>query len=93
LKSEQALEVKIGPKKRKSDSKLSNAPREREVMALVVSGLLSKQVGGELGISVITVKAHRGHVMRKMKATSLPDLVTKAARLGSSSGSTDAFTF
>ena len=57
-------------------------PREREVMALVVSGLLNKQVGGELGISEITVKAHRGQVMRKMKAGSLPDLVTMAARLG-----------
>jgi FixJ family two-component response regulator len=57
-------------------------PREREVMALVVSGLLNKQVGGELGISEITVKAHRGQLMRKMKADSLPDLVTMAARLG-----------
>src|SRR5712692_194376 len=56
--------------------------REGEVMALVVSGLLNKQVGGELGISEITVKAHRGQVMRKMKADSLPDLVTMAARLG-----------
>jgi FixJ family two-component response regulator len=56
--------------------------REREVMALVVSGLLNKQVGGELGISEITVKAHRGQMMRKMKADSLPDLVTMAARLG-----------
>jgi FixJ family two-component response regulator len=56
-------------------------PRERDVMALVVSGLLNKQVGGELGISEITVKAHRGRVMRKMKAESLADLVTKAARL------------
>ena len=56
--------------------------REREVMALVVSGLLNKQVGAELGISEITVKAHRGQVMRKMKADSLPDLVTMAARLG-----------
>jgi FixJ family two-component response regulator len=55
--------------------------REREVMALVVSGLLNKQVGGELGISEITVKAHRGQVMRKMKADSLPTLVTIAARL------------
>jgi FixJ family two-component response regulator len=60
----------------------SLTPREREVMALVVSGLLNKQVGGELGISEITVKAHRGHVMRKMKANSLPDLVTMAACLG-----------
>ena len=56
--------------------------REREVMALVVSGLLNKQIGSELGISEITVKAHRGQVMRKMKADSLPDLVTMAARLG-----------
>lgn len=55
--------------------------REREVMGLVVSGLLNKQVGGELGISEITVKAHRGKVMRKMKADSLADLVTMAARL------------
>jgi FixJ family two-component response regulator len=60
----------------------SLTPREREVMALVVSGLLNKQVGGELGISEITVKAHRGQVMRKMKADSLPALVTMAARLG-----------
>jgi FixJ family two-component response regulator len=60
----------------------SLTPREREVMDLVVSGLLNKQVGGELGISEITVKAHRGQVMRKMKADSLPDLVTMAARLG-----------
>jgi FixJ family two-component response regulator len=59
----------------------SLTPREREVMALVVSGLLNKQVGGELGISEITVKAHRGQVMRKMKADSLPALVTMASRL------------
>jgi FixJ family two-component response regulator len=55
--------------------------RERQVMALVASGLLNKQVGGELNISEITVKAHRGQVMRKMKADSLADLVTMAARL------------
>ena len=60
----------------------SLTPREREVMALVVSGLLNKQVGGELGISEITVKAHRGQVMRKMKADSLPALVNMVARLG-----------
>jgi FixJ family two-component response regulator len=60
------------------------SPREREVMALVVSGLLNKQVGSELGISEITVKAHRGQVMRKMRATSLADLVNLAARLGPS---------
>ena len=55
--------------------------REREVMALVVSGLLNKQVGSELGISEVTVKAHRGQAMRKMKANSLADLVKMAARL------------
>lgn len=55
--------------------------RERQVMALVVSGRLNKQVGGELGISEITVKAHRGNVMRKMKAESVADLVRMAASL------------
>src|SRR5271163_4150519 len=55
--------------------------RERQVMALVVSGLLNKQIGGELGISEITVKAHRGKVMQKMKANSLADLVKMAAKL------------
>lgn len=59
----------------------SLSPREREVMALVISGLLNKQVGAELGISEITVKAHRGKVMGKMKADSLADLVNMAARL------------
>ena len=57
-------------------------PRERQVMALVVAGLLNKQVGGELGISETTVKAHRGQVMRKMKAGSLPALVNMVAALG-----------
>ena len=56
--------------------------REREVMALVVSGLLNKQVAGELGISEITVKAHRGRVMGKMKAGSLADLVKMSERMG-----------
>ncbi len=58
--------------------------RETQVMALVVSGLLNKQVGAELGISEITVKAHRGQVMRKMMAGSLADLVTIAASLAGS---------
>ena len=64
------------------DCYASLTPRERQVMVLVVTGLLNKQVGGELGISEITVKAHRGKVMQKMKADSLPDLVKMSARLG-----------
>ena len=64
------------------DRHASLSRREQEVMALVVTGLLNKQVGFELGISEITVKAHRGQVMRKMKAGSLADLVNMAARLG-----------
>lgn len=63
------------------DCYASLTPREREVMALVVSGLLNKQVGWELGISEITVKAHRGNMMQKMKANSLPALVKMAAQL------------
>ena len=59
----------------------SLTPRERQVMALVVSGLLNKQVGGELGISEITVKAHRGQVLQKMKADSSAALVGTAAKL------------
>ena len=63
------------------DRYASLTPREREVMALVVSGLLNKQVGSQLGISEITVKAHRGQVMQKMKANSVADLVKMAERL------------
>jgi FixJ family two-component response regulator len=63
------------------DSYETLSRREKEVMALVVSGRLNKQVGGELGISEITVKAHRGKLMRKMRARTLPDLVRMAARL------------
>jgi FixJ family two-component response regulator len=61
--------------------------REQEVMARVVGGLLNKQVGSQLGISEITVKAHRGKMMRKMEAKSLPEVVNMAARLGVGLGS------
>jgi FixJ family two-component response regulator len=64
------------------DRYASLTPREREVMKLIVTGMLNKQVGLKLGISVITVKAHRGKMMRKMKADSLADLVKIAVRLG-----------
>jgi FixJ family two-component response regulator len=60
----------------------SLTPREREIMAFVVSGLLNKQIASELGISEITVKAHRGRVMRKMHVDSLAELVRAAAALG-----------
>src|SRR5262250_2362015 len=63
------------------DRYASLTPRERQVMELVVSGLLNKQVGGELGISEITVKAHRGQVMQKMKANSVANLVRMSAQI------------
>lgn len=64
------------------DNYASLTPREKEVMSMVVSGLLNKQVGLKLAISEITVKAHRGKVMQKMRADSLADLVKMAVRLG-----------
>jgi FixJ family two-component response regulator len=57
-------------------------PRERQVMALVTQGLMNKQIAGQIGLSEITIKIHRGHVMRKMKAKSLADLVRMAEALG-----------
>jgi FixJ family two-component response regulator len=60
----------------------SLSPREKEVMSFVLSGLLNKQIAAEMNLSEITVKVHRGHVMRKMNARSMPDLVRKAESLG-----------
>lgn len=57
-------------------------PRERQVMTLVTAGLMNKQIAAEIGVAEITVKIHRGHIMRKMAAKSLPDLVRMAEMLG-----------
>jgi FixJ family two-component response regulator len=78
-------------RKRRNDAKILSdlqarlatlTPREREVMALVVSGLMNKQIAAEIGTAEITVKIHRGHIMRKMAAKSLADLVRMAETLG-----------
>ena len=82
LERSRAVQAREAQMRSLRESFASLSRREREVMTLVVAGLLNKQVGGELGISEITVKAHRGQVMRKMGADSLPCLVRMAARLG-----------
>jgi FixJ family two-component response regulator len=68
----------------------SLTPREREIMALVVSGRMNKQIAGDLGLSEITVKVHRGQVMRKMRAKSLAELVRMADRLGVPAGTSSS---
>jgi FixJ family two-component response regulator len=65
----------------------SLSPREREIMTLVVTGRLNKQIAADIGISEITVKVHRSQVMRKMRASSLPDLARMADRLKPAGGS------
>jgi FixJ family two-component response regulator len=80
-RSETALQFEAGIKSLR-ERYVTLSRREREVMGLVIRGLLNKQVGFELGISEITVKVHRGQVMRKMEAGSLADLVNIAGKLG-----------
>jgi len=87
-RSQAALDQEAGMQTLR-DRYASLSRREQEVMALVAAGLMNKQVGGKLGISEITVKAHRGSVMRKMEALSLADLVKMAASLRLTSDSTD----
>ena len=85
-----AMAIERDRKRRESEKAVSDlralfetlTSREREVMAYVTSGLMNKQVAAELGLAEITVKLHRGHIMRKMGAKSLADLVRKAETLG-----------
>jgi len=84
---QQAIELSRAALRREAEMRSIRDPyasltrRERQVMALVVRGRLNKQIGGELGISVVTVKLHRGNMMRKMKADSLAELVNMAVKL------------
>jgi FixJ family two-component response regulator len=85
-----ATAIERDRKRREADSIVENlqtlfetlSPREREVLAFVSSGLMNKQIAAELRLAEITVKIHRGHIMKKMGAKSLPDLVRKAETLG-----------
>jgi FixJ family two-component response regulator len=85
-----ALAIDRDRKRRESEKMLSElqgrfeslTPREREVIGLVTAGMMNKQIAGEMGVSEITVKIHRGHLMRKMQARSLADLVRMAEALG-----------
>ena len=78
-----AMAIEHDRKRRKDDKMVANAqalfetltPRERDVLALVASGLMNKQIAAEIGIAEITVKIHRGHIMKKMRMRSLADLV------------------
>ncbi|UPK38092.1 LuxR C-terminal-related transcriptional regulator [Bradyrhizobium sp. 186] len=84
------MAIKRDRKRREDDRIVANlqalvealTPREREILALVSSGLMNKQIAAELGLAEITVKIHRGHIMRKMDVKSLADLVRKAETLG-----------
>jgi FixJ family two-component response regulator len=86
LQRSRAMLLAAEQQTRLSASYASLSRRQREVMALVVVGRMNKQVGGELGISEITVKAHRGQIMRKMNAGSLPELVRMADNLARAGG-------